>query len=77
MNNVWKQQKLDFLRPLLGYAKLDLQGNVDIRKCFSNCGPRRSTGSFRRKSIAKKNVSNTERMKTTPIHVYGIIVFVG
>jgi hypothetical protein len=57
--------KMRCLRSLLGYAKFDLQGNVDIRKCFSNCGPRRSTGSFRRKSIAKKCVKHRTNEKYT------------
>jgi hypothetical protein len=32
-------------------------------------GPRRSAGGFRRKSIVKL-VSDTERMKNTPTHIY-------
>jgi hypothetical protein len=39
-------------------------------------GPRRSAGGFGRKIIAKI-MSDTERMKTTPIHVCAKTAFVG
>jgi hypothetical protein len=51
-----------------------------LRQCFSNCGPRRfvrwSADGFGRKSIAKI-VSDTKRMKNTPIHVCAKTAFVG
>jgi hypothetical protein len=42
-----------------------------LRQCFSNCGPRQSAGGFGRISIAKI-VSDTERMKNTPVYACAI-----
>jgi hypothetical protein len=41
---------------------------IDVEQCFSNCGSRRPAGGFGRKRIVKI-VSDTERMKNTPILV--------
>jgi hypothetical protein len=44
-------------------------------QCITTCGPRRSTGDFGRRTISKI-VSETEKMKNTPIHVCAKTAFI-
>jgi hypothetical protein len=71
-----KQSEILFVSVIGPICASVIQCGNCLEQCFSNCGPRRSAGGFGRKSIAKL-VSDTERMKNTPIPVRAKTAFVG